>query len=55
MCGKLTARFSSSEYIMISQPLLVRLLKASRDPSGETRGDSEIEPRCVIWCWFEPS
>ena len=46
-CGKLTERFSSSENIMMSQPLLVRELKATFVPSGETRGESEIEPRCV--------
>ena len=43
--GNETRRFRSSEYIRISQPDLVIELKAMRDPSGETRGDSEIEPR----------
>ena len=37
-------RFNSSEYIEISQPLLVRELKATREPSGEMRGDREMEP-----------
>ena len=40
---------------MISQPLLVSELNATREPSGETRGEIEIEPWCVIWCWLLPS
>ena len=44
MWGKLTVRLRSIEYIMISHPVLTRLLKATRDPSGETRGASEIDP-----------
>ena len=43
--GNVTDRPSSSEYIMISQPVLVSELKASREPSGEIRGESEIDPR----------
>jgi len=37
---------------MISQPLLVKPLKATRDPSGDIRGANAIEPRCVTWRWF---
>jgi hypothetical protein len=55
MCGKFTVRFRSSEYIMISHPLLVIELNAMREPSGEMRGDNEIEFKRVIWCWLEPS
>jgi len=36
------------EYIRISQPDLVREENASRDPSGEIRGESEMELRWVI-------
>ena len=30
-------------------------LKASREPSGEIRGEREMLPRCVNGCWFAPS
>ena len=53
--GKLTMRLRSKEYIMISQPLLVIELNASREPSGEMRGESEMLPRCVTCCWLAPS
>src|SRR5262249_55097742 len=53
--GKLTIRFRSNEYIMISHPLFWTELNASRDPSGEMRGDSEMFPRCVNWRWLLPS
>ena len=36
------------EYMRISQPDFVSELKASREPSGEIRGESEIVFRCVI-------
>ena len=39
----------------ISQLVFERELKARREPSGEIRGDSEIDPICVIACWFAPS
>jgi hypothetical protein len=42
-CGKLTERLRSLEYIKISHPDLVKELKARREPSGEMRGESEME------------
>ena len=38
----------------MSQPDFVSELKARREPSGEIRGDSEIEPRWVIWLLVGP-
>ena len=53
--GKATMRPRSSEYIMISQPFLPMALKASRELSGEMRGEREIVPELVTWRWFAPS
>src|SRR6266404_2818323 len=53
--AKPTMRLRSNEYIMISQPPFVTELNASREPSGEMRGDREMVPRCVIGCWLAPS
>ena len=50
-----TVRFNSSEYIMICQESLVNPLKARRDPSGEIRGDSAIDPSLVTCFWLAPS
>ena len=48
--GKETRRLSSSEYMRIDQPSLPRVAKATRELSGEMRGDSEMLPRCVTAC-----
>ena len=52
---KLTSRFSNSEYIFNWNPSRLRELNAIRELSGETRGESEICPRCVMACWLAPS
>ena len=48
--GKLTTRPKSKEYMRIAQPLRPSVEKAMRELSGEMRGESEMLPRCVIWC-----
>src|SRR5579863_5971901 len=48
----------SKEYMQIcalTTPLKgAKQVKAMRDASGDQRGVSEMEPRCVSWCWLAP-
>src|SRR5205807_4170072 len=57
--GKLTIRPKSSEYIRICHEGLrwesTRPLKATRELSGETRGERAIDRICVSCCWPAPS
>ncbi len=44
-----------SEYILIWKPSGPSEVKARRELSGETRGESEMVPRWVTGCWLAPS